>query len=124
MKIKLDENIPAGLVGTLTALGHDVDSVLEEGLAGHCDPDVWAGAQASGRFLVTQDLDFSDLRQFIPGTHSGLLLIRLKQPGRRRVASRVRMLFEAYDVASWRGCLVVATEVKVRVHRPASQRAR
>jgi len=32
MKIKLDENIPASLSTRLAALGHDVDSVPEEGL--------------------------------------------------------------------------------------------
>jgi hypothetical protein len=32
---------------------------LSEGLAGHEGPEVWAGAQAPGRVLITQDLDFS-----------------------------------------------------------------
>ena len=38
LKIKLDENSPASLAGTLHALGHDVDTVPEEGLAGFPDP--------------------------------------------------------------------------------------
>jgi predicted nuclease of predicted toxin-antitoxin system len=118
MKIKLDENIPSTLMADLSALGHDIDSVVDEGLMGHSDPDVWAGAQSSGRFLITQDLDFSDVRQFKPGTHHGILLIRMKQPGRRAVMNRILSLFNGHDVGSWRGCFVVATEVKVRVHRP------
>jgi hypothetical protein len=36
--------------------------------------------QASQRFLVTRDLDFSDVRTFAPGTHRGLLLVRLRKP--------------------------------------------
>ena len=32
---------------------------------------------------LTQDLDFSDVRQFRPGTRAGLMLVRLQQPGRR-----------------------------------------
>ena len=32
MKIKLDENIPLSLVAILSQLGHDVDSVYQEGL--------------------------------------------------------------------------------------------
>jgi predicted nuclease of predicted toxin-antitoxin system len=67
MKIKLDENIPASLSTRLAALGHDVDSVPEEGLTGYPDTAVWSEAQAGGRFLVTQDLDFSDIRRFSPG---------------------------------------------------------
>ena len=45
MKIKLDENLPEALIRELAALGHDVDSVRLEQLAGRPDPDVWAAAQ-------------------------------------------------------------------------------
>jgi hypothetical protein len=65
MRIKLDENLPAGLVGDLQALGHDVDTVPSEALAGHPDPDVWNGAQAAKRILLTQDLDFSDIERSV-----------------------------------------------------------
>ncbi len=68
MKIELDENLPAGLVESLAALGHDVDSVPQEALAGQPDSKVWDAAQEAQRFLVTQDLDFSDVRRFAPGT--------------------------------------------------------
>jgi hypothetical protein len=40
MRIKLDENIPVSLVTALDPLGHDVDSVSQEGLTGKQDPDV------------------------------------------------------------------------------------
>jgi predicted nuclease of predicted toxin-antitoxin system len=45
MKIKLDENIPASLSARLATLGHDVDSVPEEGLTGYPDAAVWSEAQ-------------------------------------------------------------------------------
>ncbi len=63
MKIKLDENLPERLVAELSALVHDVDTVRAERLAGRDDTDVWQVTQAAERFLVTQDLDFSDLRR-------------------------------------------------------------
>ena len=72
MRIKLDENLPFALVARLNALGHDTDSVPEEGLAGRDGPTVWQAAQSENRFLITQDLDFSDLRVFTPGTHKGI----------------------------------------------------
>ena len=74
MNLKLDENLPHQLVQLLTDLGHDVDTVPDEHLAGREDDVVWATAQTAGRFLVTQDLDFSDARKYAPGTHHGLLL--------------------------------------------------
>jgi predicted nuclease of predicted toxin-antitoxin system len=69
--------MPTTLGAILTAYGHDTDTVHEEGLTGSSDHDVWQETQRAGRFLITQDLDFSDLRQFQPGSHYGLLLVRL-----------------------------------------------
>jgi predicted nuclease of predicted toxin-antitoxin system len=60
MKIKLDENFPAQLAVVLTRLGHDVDTVAQQGLRGADDPAVWEAAQASGRFLITQDMDLAE----------------------------------------------------------------
>ncbi len=117
MNIKLDENLPHQLVELLTDLGHDVDTVPDEQIAGRDDGVVWATAQAAGRFLVTQDLDFSDARKYMPGIHHGLLLVRLPQPGRLALAERVASLFRSEAVETWRGCIVSATPRKVRVKR-------
>jgi predicted nuclease of predicted toxin-antitoxin system len=119
MKIKLDENLPSSLVADLSALDHDVDTAPAEGLAGRPDPDIWRAAQAAGRFLITQDVDFSDVRVFAPGTHHGILLVRLKQPGRAALRARIRQLFESEHVEGWSRCFVVATGSKVRIRVPA-----
>ena len=66
---------------------------------------------------MTQDLDFSDMRRFSPGTHAGLLLLRLAQPGRDALLARVSALFALEAVDQWVGCLVVVTDDKVRVKR-------
>lgn len=92
MRIKLDENLPHRLVPV--------------------------AAQSSDRFLITQDLDFSDMRRYTPGTHAGLLLVRLPRPGRNTLFERVSAVFHTENVADWAGCLVVATEHKVRLRRP------
>ena len=118
MKIKLDENMPAALADSLRSLGHDVFTVPDEGLSGFADPDIWAAAQQESRFLVTQDLDFSNIQQFAPGSHSGILLVRLRAPGRLALAQAVARLFATEQVESWQGCFVVLTERKLRIHRP------
>lgn len=119
MKIKLDENLPLRLVSLLTELGHDVHTLQDEGLSGAEDARVWEHAQAEKRFLVTQDLDFSDVRRFEPGTHAGILLVRLQEPSRQALIDRVGALFRQEQVQGWAKCFVVATERKVRVRRPA-----
>jgi predicted nuclease of predicted toxin-antitoxin system len=122
MKIKLDENIPTSARALLASLGHDADSVMEEGLAGQSDSPVWQAAQIAGRFFVTQDLDFSDLRRFAPGSHHGILLLRLQNPTREELRARLETLFQTETADDWAGCFVVATDHKVRVRCPhASQ---
>lgn len=118
MRVKLDENIPLQLVPILQKLGHDVDSVRDENLAGGTDEQIWRAAQREERFLVTQDLDFSDVRKFIPGTHFGVLLIRVRTPERLVLVKRIEKLFQNEFVNRWTGCFVVLTERKVRVKWP------
>jgi predicted nuclease of predicted toxin-antitoxin system len=118
MRVKLDENIPARLAHDLAGLGHDVDTVLDEELQGSADPDIWNTAQKSRRFLITQDLDFSDFRKFTPGSHCGILLIRLRHPSRHHLIERIRQIFANEVVESWTGAFVVGTDSKIRVRRP------
>ncbi len=118
MKVKLDENLPESLLPTLRALAHDVDNVRVEGLSGHADADVWQAAQTTRRFLITQDLGFSDIRQFSPGTHHGLMLVRLRVPGRLALAARIAGVFREEAVESWGSCFVLLTDHKLRLRRP------
>jgi predicted nuclease of predicted toxin-antitoxin system len=118
VRARIDENLPDELGPALTALGHDTDSVYSEGLQGRADPDVWTAAQRDERLLITQDLGFSDVRQFAPGTHRGLILLRLLQPSRRELVDRLVQVFQNEDAASWSRCFVVVTDKKVRVRRP------
>jgi predicted nuclease of predicted toxin-antitoxin system len=118
VKIKLDENLPAQLARALTALGHDTDTVPQEGLAGMPDPDIWAAAQTAGRFFITQDLDFSDIRRYVPGTHAGLLLVRLRAPGRQALTRRIYDVFQREPVETWRRAFIIVTDHKLRIHRP------
>ena len=117
MRVKLDENIPASLREILVGLGHETDTVPSEGLRGCPDADVWSATQHAGAFLITQDLDFSDIRQFRPGTHHGILVLRLREPGRQALTERIRSIFQSEDVDNWRACFVVATERKIRIRR-------
>jgi predicted nuclease of predicted toxin-antitoxin system len=119
MRIKLDENLPTRIAPLLAALGHDVDTVPQESLQGRKDPEIWRATQDAGRFLITQDMDFSDIRQFRPGTHQGILLLRLRTPGRAALTARLLSIFETEEVEAWDRCFVVATERKVRVVRPS-----
>lgn len=117
MKIKLDENLPVSLADLLADFGHDVHTTQSEGLTGCDDDTVWQAAQDEDRFLITQDLDFSDLRRFVPGRHAGILILRLREPGKLALLGQVEALFTSEDVEGWKSCFVIATEHKTRVRR-------
>jgi len=118
MKIKLDENLPVRLASVLNSYGHDVHATRQEALSGHPDAEIWEAAQNESRFLITQDLDFSDARKFAPGSHCGILLVRLRSPSRKALIDRVTSLFQTEDVEKWERCFVVASERKLRVLKP------
>ena len=119
MRIKLDENLPVQLSEHLSKLGHDVSTVDHEGLNGKPDSDIWQAAQTEARLLITQDLDFSDLRRFAPGMHHGILLVRLHSPSRKALSDRIMAVFNGEDVEAWHGCFVIVSSRKIRVIREA-----
>jgi predicted nuclease of predicted toxin-antitoxin system len=118
MRIKLDENIPARAAAHLRALGHDADTVLEEGLGGREDAAIWAATQGEGRFFITQDMDFSDARKFAPGTHHGVMLVRIPEEEQPRLPDYLAVWFSTEDWQSWDGAFVVATPHKLRISPP------
>lgn len=83
---------------------------------GCSDDDLWAAVQVEERFLVTQDLDFSDIRRLELGSHHGVLLVRLPDHEQPRLAEYLAAWFQAAEDRE--GCFVVATPSKVRVRRP------
>ena len=122
MKIKIDENIPYTLAGKLAKFGHDVDSVYDESLSGQDDDRIWKESQKEGRFLITQDLDFSDIRKFKPGKHHGLLIVRLRMPGNDAVAKRILQIASSIDLDEFARCFVVVTDNKLRIRRPTTSK--
>lgn len=115
MRIKLDENLPDRLVHVLDGLGHDTDTAVGEGLGGKPDDVLWPEVQKTARFLITKDLGFSDERAYPPGTHHGILVLRLSDDRSVAAADRLGAVFRTEPVEGWRGNLVVVTDHKVRV---------
>ncbi len=118
MRIKLDENITVDAKGPLVAEGHDVDTVVDEQLAGRADPDVLAGAVADRRALVTFDLGLGDPRVYPPGSHCGVILLRLRDQQPANVVALLTALAGNHDLDDLAGCIVVVAEGLVRIRRP------
>jgi predicted nuclease of predicted toxin-antitoxin system len=90
VKFKLDENLPVELVTDLRSLGHDADTVADEGLRGAADPAVVDAASAADRILFTLDKGIANLQRYPIHQHAGIVLFRPDTSGRRAVIAFVR----------------------------------
>ncbi|MGH9189155.1 MAG: DUF5615 family PIN-like protein [Acidimicrobiales bacterium] len=118
MRLKLDENLPKRAVGPLRSFGHDVDTAVDEGLAGADDPTVLAAATHEQRLLLTMDRGLGDVRLYPPGTHAGVLVIRLDDQSPRSVAAAVATIDATAALEELAGCVSTFRNGDLRVRRP------
>ncbi len=85
MKFKLDENIGALGKKLLEADGHDVMTVVEQGLGGATDELLYQMCRDENRVLITLDHDFGHVLRFPPEATAGGVV--LESPGRLSPAS-------------------------------------
>ncbi len=117
MRFKLDENLPAILAVDLAQLGHDAMTCQAEGIAGKKDTTIAAFAASENRILITFDLDFSDIRNFPPGTHPGIVVLRIHSqdiPSCRAAFARLLLSVKELD---FQGNLVIVEDSRVRIRR-------
>ena len=117
MRVKVDEDLPKAALTIIVNYGHDAVSVLAQGMGGWKDPAVWRAIQAEGRFLITADKGFADIRNYPPGTHAGILLLRPDQSGIRPVVELLQRALMTCNLESLAGSVVVVTPQGIRVRR-------
>lgn len=117
MQIKVDEDLPRLVVILLREKGYQSDSVLEQGMSGWKDADLWQSIQVEGRFLVTGDKGFADIRFHPPGSHPGIMLLRPDQDGIRPILELLEKVLRTYDLTALAGTVTVVTPRGVRVRR-------
>ena len=116
--VKLDENLGRSHVEFLRQAGYTADRVTDQGLSGADDRALWLRVVAEGRFFITLDLDFADVRQFPPGSHPGLLLVRPRSNSRDAVMEILDRVIREHPLSTLVGCFVVADPSQTRIRRP------
>lgn len=120
MKFKIDENLPVESAHILRDSGFVADTVADEHLSGSDDDTVVSMSRSENRVLVTLDLDFSNIRAYQPGEHSGIIVLRLKRQDKLTVLGYVRRLATALahrnpDGELW---IVDGNRIRFRQGRP------
>ena len=115
MRVKLDENLPIQLKRLFTESGHDAATVVDEGLGGAPDVEVATVCAGEQRVLVTQDLDFSDIRTYPPAEYSGIVVFRLSTAARDALLDVAAVLIERLGESSPEGQLWIVEDSRIRI---------
>jgi predicted nuclease of predicted toxin-antitoxin system len=117
----IDESLSRAVATALAAAGHDTLDARDCGLRGAPDGTVHARAVSEDRVLVSGDTDFANTLRFRPGTHPGIVVLRV--PNEWSPAERAHRLVHALDealLATIAGTTVIVAPARVRVLRPPS----
>jgi len=90
-------------------------AALDERLGGQSDTAVFAACQREARVLVTLDLDFADIRQYPPGQHAGVWVLRPSTQSVTHLLELIRGGLELHARESSEGRLWIVEPGRVRI---------
>jgi predicted nuclease of predicted toxin-antitoxin system len=118
VKFKLDENLPVSATSVLAAAGHDVDTVPGEQLTGRPDQDVVAASAAAQRVLISLDVGLGDIRAYPPGSHAGIVILRLADQSAATVSKAIGDLASLAEPENLAGAVAVLQRGLLRIRHP------
>lgn len=115
MRFKLDENLPLQLKHLLTESGHDAVTVLDQRMGGQTDAEVASACRLEDRVLLTQDIDFADIRTYPPGNYPGIVVFRLPSQSRNDLLEIGTVLIESLVRSSPNRQRWIVEESRIRI---------
>lgn len=119
MRLKLDENLGQRSMELLREAGHDVATVVGQGLSGATDRSLIKICQSEHRCLVTLDLDFGNPLLLKPSDYSGIAVLRL--PSRSMpddLIDAVKTLIGGLNRENIEGKLWIVQKGRIRAYQP------
>jgi predicted nuclease of predicted toxin-antitoxin system len=95
-----------------------VDTVLDEQLGGRKDPVVVEAASGDDRMVITLDRGVGDIRNFPPGSHGGVLILRPVSQDPVSILTLVARVLAAHELDEFSRCVAIVEPQRVRVRRP------
>lgn len=118
MRFKLDENFGTRTQKLFMDAGHQVETVVGEGLQGCSDQCLLEACRAEKLCLVTFDIDFADVKRFPPATGYGLVVIRIpRNPSITALENLVRQFLSALSRMSVERMLWIVEWGRIRIHQ-------
>lgn len=117
MNFFADECVYPSTVALLRSWHHSVETVRDAELLGQDDPALLAHAVQRDQILITNDLDFGDIRHYPPPHHCGVIVLRIRSRTINRVHAVLQQFLETMTQEKMRGALAIIDAVKYRVRR-------
>src|SRR5690606_18214831 len=117
MHIKLDEDLPPIAAAWLQEQGLEASTVIEQGMGGWKDAELWQAVQEHSQFLIAADKGFADIRVYPPGRHGGVLLLRPSYDGIRPLLELLRAVLSEVNLSELECVVAVATPQGLRIRR-------
>jgi predicted nuclease of predicted toxin-antitoxin system len=116
----LDQNIPREIAVWLRAERPDwkVSHVMEAGLMGKPDADIFRWAQSNGAVIITYDEDFADARLFPLGSHHGIIRLKVWPTTVEATKEALSRVFSQAPVSDLEGSLLIVDLARIRLRRP------
>lgn len=89
MRFLIDEDLPRALLLSLQAAGIEAVRVVDEGLRGRPDDEIFAAAIARGLILLTGDLGFGNRSRLTRLPHPGIVIARFPNDTPPKVIARL-----------------------------------
>ena len=120
-QIKVDEDLPEDVARLFSEVGYIAHTVHQQGWGGCDDAHLWERVQDEGRWLITADKGFGDVRTYVPGTYVRIILLRAMIESRRRYIELAEVTLRSVRLEDMLGCLVVVTPRGIRVRCPTEE---
>jgi predicted nuclease of predicted toxin-antitoxin system len=118
MHVKVDEDLPHIAATWLREQGYKASTISEQEMGGWKDWELWPIVQSAQQFFLTGDKGFGDIRNYPPGTHRGVLVLRPDRDGIQPILDLLEMVLHQVDLRQMVGCTAVATPRGLRIRRP------
>jgi predicted nuclease of predicted toxin-antitoxin system len=115
--VKIDEDLPRQIADLVAARGYDVATVMGQGWQGASDDELFPRVQNEGRWLITADKGFADLRLHPAGSHAGVILLRAPEESRRAYLDLAAIALDRLKLDDLASAVVVVTHRGVRIRR-------
>lgn len=118
----IDEDLPRSLAKALTDRRFKSIHVIDAGLRGRPDIEVFAYAVSHNFALITCDVGFADTRRFPLGSHHGILLARLSNT--LPIETRKGIILSSISILDPRdilGNLVIIEPGRIRLRNKGSR---